>query len=309
MGNLLCKLAHYLVIASVVIGMIVSLPVAAQVTTGSISGTVTDATGAIIPGASVTIRNVGTNISRTIVTNAAGLYTAADLEVGQYEVTVQQKGFATVKKVGIDLTVGAALVENVSLAVGATTEVVQVQAAVAQVETASSQVGALMGQKQMADIPLNGRDYQQLLLLAPGMQPVTNDLGSDTYGRGQTYTVGGARPEGQATLLDGTNVQGFYDRGSGLNTLGTSLGVDGIAEIQALTNTYSAEFGGSGSAINMVTKSGTNELHGTAYEYLRNNVFDARNYFDLPNGPPPFRRNQFGGSVGGPIKKDSRSFS
>ena len=109
MCRLLCKIAHYVVITGVVIGLIVSLPVAAQVTTGSISGTVTDATGAIIPGANVTIRNVGTDLTRAVNTDAAGLYTAADLDVGQYEITAQQKGFATVKKVGIDLTVGAAL--------------------------------------------------------------------------------------------------------------------------------------------------------------------------------------------------------
>ena len=130
MCSLLGKIPLYVFVAitSLVIGVIVSQPVAAQVTTGSISGTVTDTTGAIIPGANVTIRNVGTDLRRTIVTSAAGLYTAADLEVGQYDITVQQKGFATVKKVGIDLTVGAALVENVSLTVGATTEVVQVEA-------------------------------------------------------------------------------------------------------------------------------------------------------------------------------------
>ena len=296
------------VLLGAVIGLVTSQPVAAQVTTGSISGTVTDATGAIIPGASVTIRNVGTDLSRTIKIDANGLYLAADLPVGQYEVTVQQKGFATVKKVGIDLTVGAALVQDISLAVGATTEVVQVQAASAQVETATSEVGALVGEQQMVDLPLNGRNFQQLILLAPGMQPVTNAVGSNMTGRGQTFTVGGARPEGQAILLDGTDVQGFYQHGAGATMLGTSLGVESIAEFETMTNTYSAEFGGAGSVINGVTKAGTNALHGSAYEYLRNSAFDARNYFDLPNGPPGFKRNQFGGSLGGPIKKDSTFF-
>ncbi len=310
MRSLLGKIPLYVfvVITSLVIGVIVSQPVAAQVTTGSISGTVTDTTGAIIPGANVTIRNVGTDLRRTIVTSATGLYMAADLEVGQYDITVQQKGFATVKKVGIDLTVGAALVENVSLTVGATTEVVQVEASAAQVETSSSQVGVLVGEKQMVDLPLNGRDYNQLIILAPGMQPVTNNLQSSLMGRATTFMVGGARPEGQAILLDGTDVQGYYMQGSGLTMLGTSLGVDGIAEFETLTNTYSAEFGGTGTAINMVTKAGTNQLHGSAYDFLRNSAFDARNYFDPVKGPPPFRRNQFGGSVGGPIKRDSRFF-
>ena len=233
---------------------------------------------------------------------------ASDLPVGQYEITVQQKGFATVKQVGIDLTVGAALVENLSLAVGATTEVVEVQAAAAQVQTASSEVGALVGEQQMVDLPLNGRNFQQLVLLAPGMQPITNAVGSNMTGRGQTFTVGGARPEGQAILLDGTDVQGFYQHGAGATMLGTSLGVESIAEFETMTNTYSAEFGGAGSVVNGVTKAGTNTLHGSAYEYLRNSAFDARNYFDLPNGPPGFKRNQFGGSLGGPIKKDSTFF-
>ena len=309
MCRLLGKIAHYVVITSVVIiGVIVSQPVAAQVTTGSISGTVTDATGAIIPGASVAIRNVGTDLTRSVNADASGFYQAADLPVGPYEIIVQQKGFATVKKVGIDLTVGAALVENVSLTVGATTEVVQVQATAVQVEAASSEVGALVGEKQMVDLPLNGRDYAQLILLAPGMQPVTNMSTSSMTGRASTFAAAGSRPQGQAILLDGTDIQGFYQHGSGSTMLGTSLGVEGIAEFKTLTNTYSAEFGGEGTAINMVTKGGTNQFHGSAYDYLRNSVFDARNYFDPLSGPPSFRRNQFGGSVGGPVKKDSTFF-
>ena len=118
-------------------------------------------------------------------------------------------------------------------------------------------MGVLVGEKQMVDLPLNGRDYNQLIILAPGMQPVTNNLQSSLMGRATTFMVGGARPEGQAILLDGTDVQGYYMQGSGLTMLGTSLGVDGIAEFETLTNTYSAEFGGTGTAIDMVTKAGT----------------------------------------------------
>ena len=160
----------------------------------------------------------------------------------------------------------------------------------------------------MVDLPLNGRNYQQLILLAPGMQPVTNMLTTSMTGRSATFTAAGSRPEAQAILLDGTDVQGYYMHGSGSTMLGTSLGVEGIEEFKTLTNTYSAEFGGAGTAINMVTKGGTNQLHGSAYDYLRNSVFDARNYFDPLSGPPSFRRNQFGGSVGGPVKKDSTFF-
>jgi hypothetical protein len=298
------KIVCWLLAVIAIAGMLLSQRAASQVTTGSISGVVADPSGAVLAGADVAVKDLGTNITRTVKTNASGLYQAPDLPVGQYEVSVRMAGFKTMAKTGIVLTVGAANVQNFTLVVGSETQVVEVQAQAAQVETASSELGALVNPQQMQELPLNGQNYEQLILLAPGVVPVASGTMTAFYGRSDAYSVSGSRPVGQTILLDGTDIQNFWGHGSGSASLGTSLGVDAIAEFTILTNTYSSEFGGSGSAINMVSKSGANQLHGSAYEFLRNQVFDVRNYFDEPNGPPSFRRNQFGGSIGGPIRKD-----
>jgi Carboxypeptidase regulatory-like domain/TonB dependent receptor len=295
-------------LAAVMILPVLNQRCLAQVTTGSISGTVTDTTGAIISGAGVTIKDVETNTVRRVKTNASGLYLVSDLPVGQYEVTVEMTGFATVKKTGIVLTVGAASVQNIMLKVGSATEQVVVQADVAQVETATSELGALVDQRQMRDLPLNGRNLEQLILLAPGVTQGTTQGVTSFYGRALDYSNSGWRPDGEAILQDGADTVNYWGHGTGASVLGTSLGIESIAEFQVLTGTYSAEFGGAGLAINSVSRSGTNQLHGSAYDFLRNDVLDARSYFDAPNGPPPFRRNQFGASLGGPIKKDKTFF-
>jgi hypothetical protein len=290
------------------IGLLLAVPLVSQVTTGSISGVVTDTTGARIPGADVTVKDLGTNITRAVKTDAAGLYQVSDLPVGQYEVTVMRKGFATFTTTGITLAVGAASVQNFTLSVGEAQEKVTVQAGAVEVQSTTSQLGALVDQQQMRELPLNGRNFQQLILLAPGVAPANTGIQGAMYGRAPAYSTSGARPEGEAILLDGTNTVNFWNHGTGASMLGTSLGVEAIDEFQMLTNTYSAEFGGFGSAINAVSKSGTNSLHGSAYEFIRNSELNARNYFDPLSGPPAFRRNQFGGSVGGPIKENSIFF-
>ena len=292
--------------AIAIVGMLLSQRATAQVTTGSLSGVVADPTGAVLVGANVTVRDMGTNSTRIVKTDSSGLYQAPDLPIGQYEVSVRMVGFKTVAKTGIVLTVGAANVQNFTLVVGSQDQVVEVQAQTAQVETASSEVGALVNPQQVQDLPLNGRNFEQLITLAPGVVPMGS--GSSFYGRSAAYSISGSRPVATAILLDGTDIQNFWGHGSGSASMGTSLGVEAIAEFETLTNTYSAEFGGNGSAINAATKSGTNRIHGSAYDFLRNSAFDARNYFDEPNGPPSFRRNQFGGSLGGPIRKDKTFF-
>jgi len=155
---------------------------------------------------------------------------------------------------------------------------------------------------------LNGRNFQQLILLSPGVN-VAQTATTSFYGKGDTYSIAGGRPEGQAYLLDGTDIVNFFGHGSGAGSLGTSLGIDAIAEFQTLTNTYSAQFGGNGAVVNAVSKSGTNAFHGTGFEFLRNSALDARDFFTtLSHSPPPFRRNQFGGAIGGPIQKDKLFF-
>jgi hypothetical protein len=278
-----------------------------QGTNGVISGTVTDPSGAALPGATVQVKNVSTGVIRTVTTNEVGRYRVPDLLVGQYEVQATLSGFRTVVESAIPLTVGSERLVNFSLPIGQAQETVTVESQIAQVDTTSAAVATLVEAKQISDLPLNGRNYTQLIALAPGVLQTPPTFPSGFYGRGADYSVSGSRPEGQAFLLDNTNVQNFWNHGPGSAVLGTTLGVDAIAEFSAQTNTYSAQFGGSGAAVNAVTKSGTNNFHGTLFEYLRNSALDARAFYDGPQ-LPSFKRNQFGASLGGPIKKDKAFF-
>jgi outer membrane receptor protein involved in Fe transport len=212
-----------------------------------------------------------------------------------------------VVRTGILLDVGGAPVVDVQLPVGQAEQTVSVDASVSQVETTTSAVSSLVNQTQMRELPLNGRNFEQLILLAPGAVSYPAGGSSALIGRAPTFSVAGARPEGAAILLDGEDIQNWWQRGSGSGVTGTSLGIEAIAEFQTLTNTYSAEFGGNGAVINAVTKSGTNEFHGSLYEFLRNSDLDARSFFDGAS-VPPFRKNQYGGSVGGPLKKNKLFF-
>ena len=303
------KILSFMGICGGLASLFVLLPTGlkAQATNGVISGTVTDPSGAALPGATVQVKNVSTGVSRSVTTNEVGRYRVPDLLVGQYEVQATQAGFQTVVESAVRLTVGSERVVNFSLPIGQTQETVNVESQLAQVDTTSSAVATLVEEKQIADLPLNGRNYTQLIALAPGVLQTPPTFASGFYGRGADYSVSGSRPEGQAFLLDNTNVQNFWNHGPGSAVLGTTLGVDAIAEFSTQTNTYSAQFGGAGAAINAVTKSGTNSLHGSLFEYLRNNVLDARAFYDGPE-LPGFRRNQFGGSLGGPVKKDKAFF-
>jgi len=284
----------------------------AQVT-ATISGTVTDSSGAAVSGAKVGVKNAGTDITQTTSTDAQGRYSVPELPVGDYQVQAAASGFQNVVHTGITLTVGAQSVVDFSLPVGQAQQTVTVEGQVSQVETSSASVGNVVEPTQMRELPLNGRNYESLLTLIPGVTPVpaTTGVFGAFYGTQQNYSVSGSRPEGQLFLLDNANTADFFQHGTGSGALGTSLGIDGIAEFQTLTNTYSAQFGGNGAVVNAVSKSGTNTFHGSAYEFLRNSDLDARNFFDTSNpggGPPEFRRNQFGGTLGGPIKKDKLFF-
>ena len=170
-------------------------------------------------------------------------------------------------------------------------------------------LSALIGREQMENLPLNGRNFEQLILLAPGVQAVTTGAQGSFYGRAPSYSISGSRPEGQELLLDGATIQGFWKHGAGNSIIGTSLGVGGIGEFQLLTNSYSARFGGSGSVMNATTRSGTNSFHGSAYDFLRNSVLDARSYFNQSPAPQDaFRQNQFGGTLDGPVVKSKMFF-
>jgi outer membrane receptor protein involved in Fe transport len=282
-------------------------------TSATVLGTVTDSSGAVVPNASVQVKNVGTDQTRQTTSDAQGRYTIADIPIGSYDAQATAQGFQTVVRRGITLTVGAQAVVDFSLAVGQAQQTVTVEATVSQVDTVSTTVASNVEQKQINDLPLNGRNFTDLIALAPGVasgSQIGNGGFNLLYGLENNFSVSGARSEGQAYLLDNTDVQGFWSHGSGSGVMGTTLGIEAIAEFSVLTNTYSAQFGGNGAVVNTASKSGTNSFHGSAYEFLRNSALDAANWTDNASGlgKPPFRQNQFGGSFGGPIKKDKLFF-
>src|SRR5437867_2238558 len=278
----------------------------------SVLGTVTDSAGAVVPGASVRVKNIATGRVQEVPTDEQGRYTIADLPIGEYEAQASLAGFQTTVRRGIALTVGARAIVDFSLSVGRTQESLTVESQVSQVDTVSTAVATYVEAKQINDLPLNGRNFTDLVALVPGVATGSQigNPGTGTqnllYGVESNFSVSGARAEGQAYLLDSTNIQGFWNHGSGSGVMGTTLGIEAIAEFSVLTNTYSAQFGGNGAVVNAVTKSGTNHLHGSAYEFMRNSALDAREFFDSIK--PPFRQNQFGASLGGPIKKDKLFF-
>ena len=278
-----------------------------QGTTATILGTVTDMSGAAVAGATVVVKNTGTGLTGTIATDPDGRYRVPDLGVGNYEVQASQAGFSTVVHRGITLTVGTQSVVDFALPVGQQQQTITVEGQVSQVETTDATIGSLVTEQQMVELPLNGRNFEQLILLAPGVQQITAFTPNTQQGRAPEYSIGGSRPEGQMLLLDDELLQNYWNKGMG-SISGTSLGVEAIGEFQTLVNSYGAQFGGNGAVVNSVSKSGTNSFHGSAYDFLRNSVLDARTFFTPTNSPPPLRKNQFGGSVGGPIKKDKAFF-
>ena len=283
----------------------------AQVEKATLSGTALDASGAVVAGAAIQAKNVNTGIVYSAVTDGQGRYILPEMAVGTYDVSAEKAGFQKMVQTGIVLTVGARRVLDFKLAVGQPADVIEVSGQASTVNTETSSVGALIAPLQMENLPLNGRNFTDLLSLAPGVATVPPSAGgggqsATTYGQSTNYSISGSRPVGMAYMLDNTDIRNAMDHGAGVSVMGTSLGMEAIQEFTILTNTYSAEFGGTGAAVNAVTKPGTNELHGTVYEYMRNSVLDARNFFDVKK--PSFKRNNFGASIGGPIKKDKAFF-
>jgi Carboxypeptidase regulatory-like domain len=286
---------------------VMGMAVAAQTTTATIWGTVTDSSGAAIPDAKLQVTNAGTGAIQVVTSDAQGRYRVPALPVGDYDVQSEKAGFQTVVHKGITLTVGSERVVDFSLPVGQVTQTVTVEAEVSQVETTSAAISNLVEPTQMRELPLNGRDLDQLILLAPGVT-IFQAIGyTSAHGMGNSFSVSGSRPTGQWQILDDNDVRNFVNRGAGSGVLGTQLGIDAVAEFEILTNTYSAQYGGNGAVVNSVTKSGTNSFHGSGYEFFRNSALDARNFFDPPK-IPEFQKNQFGGTLGGPIKKDKMFF-
>jgi carboxypeptidase family protein len=277
----------------------------AQAAGAAIQGTVTDASGAAIPEAAVQVKNVGTGLTQSTVSDSQGRFNVPDLGIGGYEVQASKAGFSTVVRRGITLSVGAQAVVDFSLPVGQQTQTVTVEGQVSQVEVTNAAMGSLISGEQLVNLPLNGRNFEQLIFLSPGVSMINTMNPNARQGRANAFSAAGARPEGYVILQDDESVDNFFKRGMGTIT-GSSLGMEAMAEFQILTNTYGAQFGGNGAVINSVSRSGTNALHGSAYEFIRNSALDARGFFDPK--VIPFRRNQAGGSLGGPVKKDKAFF-
>jgi len=282
-------------------------PLRAQVSGATISGLVTDPTGASVANATVTVTSTDTGISASSASNSDGAYTLPNLRPASYEVVATAVGFNKVTA-KVTVSVGEKLQLNLSLTVGNVSQSVQVTTEAPQVDLTSSTVSGTVEDTVLRELPLNGRDWTSLATLEPGVATVrTHTLGSTgARGSGLQMTISGSRPTQNVYRLDGAIVNDYSNAGPG-SVLGQNLGVDAIQEFSVLTSNYSAEYGfTSGGVINAVTKSGTNAFHGTAFDFLRNDKFDANNFFanSAGIGKPPLRQNQFGGSAGWRILKN-----
>jgi hypothetical protein len=291
--------------------LVLSLPLHAQVTGATVSGTITDATGAVIAGAEISVRNTDTGIIRNTTADSAGFYTLPNLNPGPYEIKVAAKGFNTAVQSNLTLAVGAQQQLNVSMKVGETSQTVQVTEAAPQIELTSSALSGQIQAQEVRELPLNGRDWTSLATLSPGVnaletqQPFEAGALRGNRGFGAQLTISGGRPTQNNYRLDGLSINDYGNAGPG-SVIGGNLGVDAIAEFSVITGNYSAEYGKtSGGIVNAISKSGTNAFHGDIYEFFRNARLDANDFFSNAAGrpKPAYRRNQFGASAGGPIRK------
>jgi hypothetical protein len=289
--------------------------VSAQTFRGSILGTVSDTSGAVLPGATVKVKNAGTGLERTSQTTAEGNYTISELPIGTYSVTVSQAGFQTSVTSNVVVDVATERRVDIALKPGQVADTVEVTGeAIAQVDTTTDELGGTLTAQTIANIPVNGRDYTKLIYLNPGVAGSPDQI-SDSPGSFGTFSMNGSRGRSNNFLLDGTDMNDGFRNDPAINEAGvfgdpaTILPIDAVGELRVLSN-YEAEYGrNSGAIVNIVTKSGTNQLHGSALEYYRSGAFGARNYFNLDTQPKnPFTNNQFGGSLGGPIVKDKAFF-
>jgi hypothetical protein len=291
----------------VAMSMLLVVTTAYAAITGSISGLVKDPSGAVVPGATVTALNTQTGVARDAVTNSSGFYSFPDLPIGTYNLRVTQPGFKAFQQTGLVINANSALTADVALEVGASSQEVVVSADVAQVETESSQMGEVIEGEKITAVPLNGRAFTDLLALQPGVSPY------QAVAEGSPSTVSGDLDAGNSSVNGSRETaNGFMVNGADVNEgveNATAIipDLDSISEFRILTNNFDAEYGNfSGGQVNVATKSGTNEFHGSAFEFLRNTDFNARQYFQSSRGP--YDQNQFGGTIGGPIRHDKMFF-
>jgi hypothetical protein len=294
--------------------LLAAVSLSAQTFRGTILGTVTDASGAVISGAKVTVKNTGTGLERATQTSGDGSYSLPELPIGTYTVTVTQAGFQTFVATGVTVDVASERRVDASLKAGEVSTKVEVSAdQLPIVETTSNELGGTLTTETIENLPVNGRDYTKLIYLNPGVAGSPDQI-SDSPGSFGEFSMNGSRGRSNNYLLDGTDMNDGFRNDPAINEAGvfgdpaTILPIDAVSELQVRSN-YEAEFGrNSGAVVNIVTKSGTNQLHGSGLEYLRTNKLGARNFFNSVGGENPFHNNQFGGALGGPIVKDHTFF-
>ena len=291
--------------------LLAAVSLSAQTFRGTILGTVTDPSGAVVAGAKVSVKNTGTGLERSTETSGDGSYSLPELPIGTYNVTVTQQGFQTFVARGVTVDVATERRVDAPLKTGQITTAVEVSGELLpQVETTSAELGGTLTSERIENLPVNGRDYTKLIYLNPGIAGSPDQI-SDSPGSYGTFSMNGSRGRSNNFLLDGTDMNDGYRNDPAINEAGvfgdpaTILPIDAVAELRVLSN-YEAEYGrNSGAVINIVTKSGTNQWHGSALEYFRTGKLGARNYFNFaPDKKSPFNNNQFGGSVGGALVKD-----
>ena len=293
--------------------LLASSPLAQAQVTGAISGKVEDASGAVVNGANVTVKSVETGAARVVTTDAAGNFRIPSLPLGPQEVRAEKTGFKAAVRTGIDLAVGQEAVVNLRLEIGEFTQAVVVSAEAPVVNTTTSSVSGLVEERQVKELPLNGRSFDNLITLNPGAINYGLKSANTSTSSGNTFSVAGRRPMDNLVLLNGIEYTGTSQLAvtpGGVS--GDLLGIDAVREFNVLTETYPAEYGKrAGAQVTVVTQSGGNSVHGSLFEFLRNSALDARSFLDVNVKPgadhagvPPLRRNQFGAALGGPLKKD-----
>ena len=296
-------------VVRLIVLLLILAPASSAQVSATLAGTVTDQSGATVSGAAVTVKNLETGAARTTTTKEAGQYRVFSLPIGEYEIRVTKQGFAEQIQTGIRLVVGQDASVNVPLRVGPVSQQIKVKSDAPLVSVTTADISGLVGEQQVKNLPLNGRSYDLLLPLNPGIVNFTwektGGIGISNSTTGNNFAVSGNRPQQNLFLLNGVEYTGAAE--NNMQPGGTSqqlLGVDAVREFNVLRDSYGAEYGKRpGGQVIIVTQSGSNQWHGSALEFLRNNALDAPNYFDQGSAPP-FQRNQFGASVGGPIQKE-----
>ena len=282
-----------------------------QTQLATVSGTITDPSGAVVPGVSVTIVSQGTGLKRSALTDTAGEYRFAGLPTGNYSLRMEKTGFQSQVREGVELNSAAEVTINSQLAIGDLSQQTTVSANVAGIDSTTSTSAGLLPEQSLTELPLDNRDLFSAVALEPGVAPNPSSAPSLlSSGKSGQVAINGIRPNMTNVLIDGMDATDPVFGYSPAGASGFFLGLNELAEVRVLTQTFNAEYGGHGGAvIEMITKSGSNQFHGSLWELHRDASLDAKNYFDLGASPiPPFVRNQFGAGIGGPLKRDRTFF-